>query len=226
MDLDCTTDKYGTLYAPWLANPGKLLDLAGFEPGMRVLDLCGGTGAISLECIRRGANPSDLLLLDLNPRCPDERVPQAAVDANRLWDYFRGRQPECHGAYDLIVIRQAVAYLDWNTFMLAWLSGLLARDGKLVFNTFVKPRWSFKTYKFNGQRFFEASGYIGRTVAHLQASPGLGLDLTKFHWWTPDYLHKRLEVWFDVTQQQVSGKSARFICTHPARRRNRPEPVP
>ena len=70
MALNCTTDKYGALYAKWLKNPGTLLDLAGYEPGMRVLDLCGGTGAVSEECLRRGGSPSDLVLMDLNPRCP------------------------------------------------------------------------------------------------------------------------------------------------------------
>ncbi len=70
-DFRCTTDHYATLYARWLARPGTLLDLAGYEPGQRVLDLCGGTGAVSQECLRRGANPSTIMLVDLNPRCSE-----------------------------------------------------------------------------------------------------------------------------------------------------------
>jgi SAM-dependent methyltransferase len=211
--LHCTTDNYARLYARWLVKPGTLLDLADYEPGQRLLDLCGGTGAVSLEALRRGADPSTIMLVDLNPRCPAGFIEQVAADANQIGpQVFRGRQPECHHSFDLIVVRQAAAYLGWDRFMVTWLATLLKPTGKLVFNTFVKPKWSLKTYKFEGRRYFEASGYVGRAVWHVQAAPGIGMDLTRFQWLSEEVLRTRLEVGFNVTVL-TDGKSQRWICT-------------
>ena len=68
--FDCSTDKYDVLYAPWLRDPGRLLDLAEYRPGEKLLDLCGGTGAVSKVALQRcGGEKSDITLLDINPRC-------------------------------------------------------------------------------------------------------------------------------------------------------------
>jgi len=211
MDLRCTTDNYEALYARWLEKPGRLLDHAGYEPGQAVLDLCGGTGAISLECLRRGADPSTISLLDLNPRCEDDRITSYEGDANFLGRTFDTLHPECFKSFDLAVIRQAAAYLRWSVFMINWLRLLIKPGGKLVFNLFVKPRWSLKTYKYGGRRFFEASGHFKRTVFHVQASPGLGVDLTQFKWHNPADLMKRLILWFDV-EIRSNGRTQTWTC--------------
>lgn len=214
MTLNCTTDKYATLYARWLANPGGLLDLAGYVPGQRLLDLCGGTGAVSLEALRRGADPSTIMLVDLNPRCPDTRIEQVQGDADNIGvTVFGKRQPECLGSFDLIVIRQAAAYLKWHTFSLAWYRSLLKPGGKLVFNLFSKPKWRFQTYKYEGRRYFEASGYFKRTIWHLQASPSIGWDVTRFHWIDAKQLAFRLHRFGFETEVISSGVSERVICT-------------
>jgi len=213
MKLNCTTDKYASLYARWLTNPGKLLDLVGYEPGQRLIDLCGGTGAVALEALRRGADPSTVMLIDLNPRCPDDRIEQVAADANQIGpQVFGDRQPECHHSFDLIVVRQAAAYLGWNSFMVLWLAALLKPNGWLVFNTFTKPKWSLQTYKFEGRRYFEASGYFGKTVWHVQAAPSIGWDLTRFQWIPEEVLRKRLAIRFNVSVFS-DGKSQRWVCT-------------
>lgn len=168
---------------------------------------------MSLEALRRGADPSTVMLVDLNPRCPDTRIEQVAANADNIGpDVFGNRQPECHHSFDLIVIRQAAAYLHWHIFMILWLACLLKRNGRLVFNTFIQPKWSFKTYKYKGRRYFEASWYFGRTVWHVQASPGLGYDITRFRWWDEQELRRRLETAFNVVVLQ-EGKSLRWICT-------------
>lgn len=217
MGWNCTTDKYADLYARWLDNPGNLLDLAGYQPGQRLLDLCGGTGAVSLEALRRGADPSTIMLVDLNPRCPDTRIEQVVGDADNIGPtVFGSRQPECLRSFDVIVIRQAAAYLHWNVFMLNWLTGLLKPGGRLVFNTFAKPKWSLKTYKYGGRRYVEASAYFGRTVWHLQAAPGLGWDVSRFQWLDLPYLEQRLRQWFrrggGSVQVVTHGSSVRVLC--------------
>lgn len=213
MDLDCTTDQYADLYARWLEKPGGLLDLARYKPGQRLLDLCGGTGAVSMAAIDRGADPRTIMLVDLNPRCPDKDIEQVAGDADNIGpSVFGSRQPECLGSFDLIVIRQAAAYLRWHAFMIAWLKALLKPGGKLVFNTFARPKWSLQTYKHGGRRYFEASGYLGRTVWHMQAAPAIGWDVTRFAWLDERELKSRLELWFDVTLY-ASGPSRRWVCT-------------
>lgn len=208
MSLNCTTDKYEALYARWLVNPGTLLDVAGYVPGDRLLDLCGGTGAVSREALRRGADPSTIVLVDLNPRCPDERIEQVRGDADMPWVTFRCPEK----SLDLIVIRQAAAYLWFRLTMLHWWQSRLADGGKMVFNLFTKPKWSFKTYKFNDRRFFEASWYIGRQVWHMQATPSIGIDFTRFTWVAPEELRSLLEVFFQVEVIE-DGKSQRWVCS-------------
>lgn len=209
----CTTPDYDRLYARWLDRPGNLLDIAGYEPGQRLLDLCGGTGAVSLEALRRGADPSTITLVDLNPRCPDTRIEQVTGDADRLGQtVFGHRQPQCLHRYDLIVIRQAAAYLEWNIYMLQWLVALLRPTGKLVFNTFAKPRWSLKTYLFKGVRYYEGSAYCGGTVWHVQAAPSIGVDVSRFQYIPKESMLPKLERVFNVTVIE-DGKSLRWICT-------------
>ena len=214
MSLNCTTDKYALLYARWLEKPGTLLDLAGYQPGQRLLDLCGGTGAVSLEALRRGADPSTVMLVDLNPRCPDKRIEQVTGDADDLGvTVFGDRQPGCLNSFDLIVIRQAAAYLTWNLASILWMSALLKPGGKLVFNTFVRPKWSFKTYKHDGRRYFEASGHRGGVVWHVQACPSVGIDLSEFAVLNLPALEKRLGIAKFRVAMTDDGKTCRFICT-------------
>ena len=203
MRFACTTPAYAAIYARWLANPGGLLDFAGYTPGERLLDLCGGTGAVSQEALRRGADPASIMLVDLNPRCPDP-IRQETADANGVFAW--GRQ------FDLIVIRQAAAYLDWDRGLVTHLWRLLATSqGRLVFNLFVRPKWSAQTYRYEGRRFFEASGYFGRTVWHVQAGRA-GVDVSRFRWLDTDDLRHRLERWF-VVEVQEKGASQRWLCT-------------
>ena len=211
--LRCTTPDYDRLYARWLDRPGNLLDIAGYKPGQRLLDLCGGTGAVSLEALRRGADPSTVTLMDLNPRCPDTRIEQLTGDADRLGEtVFGERQPQCLHSYDIIVIRQAAAYLEWNIHMLMWLGALLSPTGKLVFNTFAKPRWSLKTYLYKGVRYYEGSAYWGKTVWHVQAAPSIGVDVTRFRYIPKEDMLSKLEKVFNVTLAD-DGKSLRWVCT-------------
>lgn len=215
MNFSCTTDKYDALYARWLVNPGRLLDQAGYQSSMRLLDLCGGTGAVTKEALKRGSHPENICLFDLNPRF--HGVPTIQGDVNDL-RWGRGLSLErFNQKFDLIVCRQAIAYFDlWDCGPLLSVPGslelLLAPGGKFVFNVFVKPKWSMKTYKFNGRRFFEASWVSGRQVYHIQASPGLGLDASRFFWYKEEELKRVFGLYFDIDIHR-DGPSQRWVCT-------------
>lgn len=220
--LNCTTDRYDLLYSRWLEKPGDLLDLAGYRPGMKLLDLCGGTGAVTREALRRGADPKSLTLYDLNPRLPGASgVRRVQGQAERLMDILEERD-----VYDIIVCRQAIAYIDlqhdphtlpiggkfthaiWN---------LLKPGGKFVFNSFVRPRWAWKSYEHGGRRYIEASGWFpnlrGGRVGHLQWCRGHGVDATLFRWHTEIELHLALERF--TTDIHRSERGLRWVCTRP-----------
>lgn len=235
--FDCTTDKYDRLYARWLVDPGKLLDLADLQPGERVIDLCGGSGVVAKDAVRRGAKTA--FVVDLNPWRED--VPHdyrmlplfqgraEEVDELLLWfveslhdladpdDGDRiGCRPTCHCKrysldFDLVVCRQAIGYLDiQQTARAVW--RVLRPGGRFVFNTFRRPRFALRSYKFDGRRFFEASGYFGRTVLHVQAAPSIGVDLTKFKWHHERDLDAAFAPYFWLTKTS-SDRSLYYICT-------------
>jgi hypothetical protein len=66
--FSCTTPNYDRLYANYLRNPERILNIAEYDPKKdhMVLDLCGGTGAVSKAMIDMGAK--DSILVDVNPR--------------------------------------------------------------------------------------------------------------------------------------------------------------
>jgi len=206
--LDCTTEKYAALYARWLVNPGTLLDMAGWTPGMTLLDLCGGSGAVTREALRRGAHPNDITLVDLNPRAEDTGVKQVQSPMESLpWNMA----PRDWDIFDVAVCRQAIGYVNLRSTFARDVHHMLKPGGRFVFNTFGHPRWALRRYTFEGKRFIEASGYLGRMVMHIQASPGLGLDVTKFRWHSDDELHEAF--WMFRVGVHADGRSIRWVCT-------------
>ena len=203
--LDCTTNRYDALYARWLENPGRLLDLAEWRPGMILLDLCGGTGAVSREALRRGADPMEIILLDLNPRAADTGVLQVRGPAETAGYILVKKQ------FDVVVCRQAFAYLDLDHQLAVSLSRLFKPGGKLVFNTFLQPRWAFKSYRHDGRRYFEMSGHLFGRVGHVQASPTVGIDVTKFRWHQEATIVRLFHPYFHVKTDRTA-RSIRWVC--------------
>jgi len=204
--LNCTTEKYDKLYARWLESPGTLLDLGGYDPKAdSLLDLCGGTGAVSLEALRRGGDKNKVCLLDLNPRCPDSRVWQITGNVNM--------EQRWADSYDLtlVVCRQSMGYLD--LFCVGYVvAQMLGIGGRFVFNTFEEPRWKLEPYSYQGHWFLEAAWSLGTHVFHVQAAPGVGLDLTHFRYWTEEDVREAMDFWFTIKLVQ-EGHSLRWLCT-------------
>jgi hypothetical protein len=198
--LDCTTDSYATLYARWLEKPGALLDWGGYDPQKHtLLDLCGGTGAVSCAALARGGVPT---LFDLNPRCTDQRVRCVhgrAEDIDAKCLYY---------GWDFIVCRQAICYLNLYRTARA-LYEATAPGAIFVCNAFVKPKWDLKSYEFGGRRYVEASGFFGTRVFHLQAMRG-DFDVTAFRWYTEDEIRSAFATYWTLEKLDVSDKSMKF----------------
>lgn len=205
--LNCTTDRYAELYAPWLQNSSTLLRLAGFRTTDSLLDLCGGTGAVTNSALYSYGEPDsenppkwrlgrdmehkpDITLFDLNPRAEGPWVEEAfhrgflRVASGRAENVD---QHLGHRLFDVVVIRQAVAYLNVRQTFEA-IAKVMPPGGRLVFNTFIHPlargvkRYSTKNYEYEGERFFEMHFAAFSRVLHLQAklSGRRGFDVTFF----------------------------------------------
>lgn len=218
--LDCTTEDYDRIYEPWLGNAGALLDLAKYEPGDRLLDLCGGTGAVTHAAWVRGSEDSEisrLTLFDLNPRfqgmgalmgCSVYCVQGRAEDLLR---YFPAN------SFDVVVCRQAIGYVEIKRVTMN-VALLLAPGGRFAFNTFIYPldggvkRYCFKQYRHEGSRYIEAYFFDGTHVNHLQWRPGVGWDVTRFKYYSEADFQEALAPWFDVAIER-EGRSLHYLCT-------------
>lgn len=212
--FDCTTDNYNCLYEPWLAYAGELLYLAGYRPGERLLDLCGGTGAVTHEAWLLGGGHSSspkIVLFDLNPRYENTEAIQ-----NSDVQLVQGRAENllCHfvpKTFDVVVCRQAIGYVDLRR-VATNVAMLLPPGGRFTFNAFLKPKpFRVKTYKYLGERYVEGYCFDGKHVTHVQGRPGAGWDLTRFRYYSEAEFHEALEPWFNVTMQQV-GRGLHYCC--------------
>lgn len=168
----CDIEDYDVLYARWLTGGTDLLEFAEFREGESVLDLCGGTGVVATEALRRGA--SRAAVIDINPRCKDTRVLQIKCDVNS------GALRQIGIKFDVVVCRQAIGYVDIDR--IDDVKFLVNEQGRFVFNSFVKPRAKASTYSLDGRRYFEASVPYNGSVLHLQSmiSIPFRFDISKF----------------------------------------------
>lgn len=208
----CTTDQYNHLYARYLKNPGKLLEMAHYQPNHTLLDLCGGTGAVSNEALNLGTHPKNITLIDLNPRCQNHYIRQLR---GRALDMLRKLTEEGY-QFNTVVCRQAIAYLEVEDKLgeeLAKLLAILMPEGAhLIFNSFIRPRFHAKTYRYQGHRFIELAGYLRRRVFRLQVNLGIGYDLTISNWHREERIFEIFNPWFQV-DTRWSGNAIYWLCT-------------
>jgi len=222
----CTTDKYDQLYARWLDNPDIPLIMTGWEPGQTLLDLCGGTGVVTREALRQGADPDDVVLVDLNPRCSAEGVRQIQGNLNDpvgILERVSARGPrtprDLRGHFDVVICRQAMAYLDLDETWFRWLSTHMRPGGRFMFNMFRWPeetaRWAFHRYNYEEGEYFEAALTLFGRVYHLQVRQGAGFDITSFRCYREGHILKMLDkAGFDVAVHRRE-RSLRWVCTWP-----------
>lgn len=210
--FSCTTASYNELYARYLQNPGFLLELANHQPQHQLLDLCGGTGALTRAALAAGTAPSHITLLDLNPRLANENIRQIK---NNVQDGLKQLVTE-QQSFDSVICRQAFAYLDVigdaGIELAMMLANLIKPGGKFVFNTFIRPRFHFKTYRYQGQRYIEMAGYFQRRVFHLQINLWRGYDLTISKWHKEERIYAIFNPLFKI-ETQWRENAMYWICT-------------
>lgn len=218
----CTTPRYDEIYAPWLKNAGNLLELGGYKPGDKLIDLCGGTGAVTKAALwrphvhaRNDEPRSDITLVDLNPRFDQSLtstyVRQVKGKAEKL-DLLLG--PQAKAAYDLVVCRQALAYLNPRELSFA-VAYVLKPGGRFVFSHFMEPRRaSLKGYFHEDVPFVESHLYLFGRVIHLQARltkhPGVDVSLFRYH--SGEELRAAFSPHFDF-DVKCFGRAYRWVCT-------------
>lgn len=194
----CTTEKYNSLYSRYLRNPEKLLEMTHYQTHHSLLDLCGGTGAISLAALELGAEAKNITLLDLNPRCDNKDIRQIRANALLGLQQLTSENKQ----FDIVVCRQAFAYLDVEGKKgeeLAYLLAKAMRPGaRFIFNSFIRPRWLFKTYRYEGARYIEMAGFMRRTVFRWQIHLGKGHDLTFSKWHREERIFEIFSPFFKV----------------------------
>jgi len=202
--MNCSTDRYAELYAPWLTNAAEFAHRF-IKPGDRVLDLCGGTGIVGREAIAMGCQ--EVTILDVNPRVVPaiDGLRVQPGDGNQISQYFDS------DSFDVIVCRQAIGYLNLGKVSSS-AAQALAPGGRLCFNNFRKPRWFRKIYEFGGELYFEAGWYIGQQVFHIQQKAGFGWDMTRFRWHTHAEIMDAMATYFDVEVSRTE-KTNYYTCT-------------
>ena len=206
--MKCTTKNYDLLYKRYLKDPGYLLTLGNYNPQEdRLLDLAGGTGAVSNNALLRGGREIDLV--DIAPRIKNSLL---TVHRQSSEEFLLGS----NRGYSLIACRQAINYMDVKkVFIGAWKS--LFVNGRLVFNTFLKPkRMKFMSYDIANNKYHELSVFVFGKIFHWQVlrKPKFLIDFTIFNYYSIDYLEKELSrAKFSKIEKIKKNKSMYVIAT-------------
>ncbi|MEI2416257.1 bifunctional demethylmenaquinone methyltransferase/2-methoxy-6-polyprenyl-1,4-benzoquinol methylase UbiE [Orrella sp. JC864] len=143
---------------------------AGVRPGMRVLDIAGGTGDLARAFAKRAGPQGEVWLTDINEsmlrvgrdRLTDEGrlLPLAVCDAERL--------PFPDGHFDLVTVAFGLRNMTHKDRALAEMKRVLKPGGKLLvleFSRIAKPLApAYDWYSFN------VLPWLGRKVAKDEAS--------------------------------------------------------
>lgn len=208
---------YGLLYARYIS-PEKskhLLDLAEPVAGKRVLDLCGGSGAISFGALSRGAESVDLV--DQEQDMVDPVILNSGIHFYFFnVERFLADRIDLQQKYDAVICQQGVNYW-FNRNIVDDLAQVIRPGGVFVFNTFInKPTWSplVKQYNtINGNKYCEMTwlDFDGETIHHVQIMEGLPFHMTQFKWISEDNFNVTLSPYFDVEIER-RDKTLIFKC--------------
>ena len=211
---------YEKLYAAYMKKrpPSELIDLAGDVNGKVVWDLCCGGGAVTVNCLERGAKKVVAVdsSMDMSKDLREQGLSYAMDGKLRVYtDDLRAWIPT-HGDMDepdVVICRQAVNY--WmNEKSAADLAMYMPPDSVFVFNTFHgkpmrKPK--VREYEHDDKWFIEVSWLVGDTVHHIQVRDGMEPHVTSFQYLSPLDFDRILTPHFAIVVQR-DGNTSLYRC--------------
>lgn len=207
-------ETYQALYARYYdRGVAELLKLLEPLDGMRVLDLCGGDGRMTLKALESGVE--SVLLVDRESNMVPSAVRQHKQVRVVIQEVYVALSVllQHNDQFDRVVCQQAVTY--WlNEATAKLVSQVLKPGGVFAFNTFNQrpseiPR--VLEYEFGGHSFAEVSWLIDNLVHHLQVRDGLPYHFTKFLWLSPERIWEILKPYF-VVREEMHGKTSLYRC--------------
>lgn len=133
---------WAPLLETWLGEATeRMLDLAGVEPGHRVLDVAAGAGGQSIAAARRTGPRGSVLATDLSPeilRHAQKAATTAGLDHVTTTQELDGEQvgtlPE--GSFDAAISRLGLIYLPDRVAALTGIHHVLRPDGRFAMVTY------------------------------------------------------------------------------------------
>lgn len=211
-------ESYEVMYKKYFArSPLELCKLAKVKSGMKVLDLCGGTGRLTLELLGLGClvtyvdSSTRMLLPDVWNSVPGN----ISIITLRVEDYLPHPPNE---TFDAIFCQQAVNYWFLSSEDIpGYLNRIMKKGGKLVFNTFAsRPNMAptVREYKIGARNYVEVAYARGDMVYHVQCCEGHPPHVTEFKYIPHGIFHHALsEAGFKVKMKEPNKTTRIWVCT-------------
>ncbi|MCW6160438.1 MAG: class I SAM-dependent methyltransferase [Candidatus Micrarchaeales archaeon] len=204
---------YDVLYARYLKNASQLTNQIRIDRRMSYVDLCGGTGAVSRELVKKGA--ADITVVDLNRNM----LKHAPVGIKRVVANAEEWKPERR--YDAVFCRQAITYLNLERLEKV-IDSALKPSGVFVFNLICTEKSTIasfdrKAYELNGKRYQEMTLILFGRAYHFQHSEKDGIDLTSFRMYGRSDIKSAFRNW-DINVNR--GPKAMYFVLRRKRKRD------
>lgn len=219
---------YEALYARFVEdNTDAFWDATGGVKGKSFLDLCCGTGRLSLRALQEGA--ARVVAIDRSGLMAEQM--KRALDARAEVSHVSTRMARLEiaalphalmldgirdGEFDVVVCRQGANYWLFDDKMPGLIPHTVAKTmkkgGVFVFNSFsICPSYqpTVKMRTFEGKQYMEATwldAKDGRTVHHVQALEGMPPHVSSFAYVAPHEWRDTMEAGgFKVEQSLLNG---------------------
>lgn len=212
---------YSKLYARFLKKDcGEILKDISVKD-KNVLDLCCGSGRLSIEMVKREARmvyAVDEINQMINPEV--FRYQNIKYSNDTVYSYLNLQREYWTYAktvvdfYDVITCQQAINYwFDKETIGLVYKA--LKPGGVFIFNTFnTKPSLTptIKSYVLDGINYCEVSYLVENMVHHFQSAEGLTPHFTSFRWIISTEFFTILQLYFPRICNYIDGNTTTYHC--------------